>query len=156
MNNDIPAFFEDIEPFDEISFDSLLKLTDEERQKYPLTAETHQVPDPEKFSFLQHPITFFALGIEGSGKVKSALLVIDDGAGGEKLHKDLIACNNEPDLVLTMHEDVETRDGAPMEGLQLNTYTWQLGRSSMSFSVFPSTEDDATKSVARIHLKIIE
>lgn len=153
MSVDIPAYFEDIEPIQEIEFDSLIVLTDEEKSKYGLLNENHRVPEAEKFSFLQHVISFFALGIDSDDKVKSAVLIIDDTANGAKMYDDLVRYNGEPALAVTIQGEAVTADSPAMEGLQHRSFTWNLGRSAMTFSLFASNSD---KHLARIHLRIIK
>ncbi len=155
MTYDIPAYFEDIEPFDEIIFESLIELKNEDKKRYSLVYETHVVPDPHKFTFLQYAIAYFALGIDSLEKVKSAVLIIDDGENGEKMFKDMIKYNGDPDLVLDIEGAAETADNELMEGLQLKFHTWHMGKSSMSFSLYPS-DDMAGKLLAKIQLNIME
>lgn len=154
MDEDIPAYFEDIDPFYEITFERLTKLTNEEKQKYALQLEAFLVPEPEKFTFLQYALSFFALGLDEAKKVKSAVLIIDDAQDGEKVYKDLITYNGAPDLEFNIEGDAETMDDSFIEGLQLKVYTWHMGRSAMSFSLFPSKEVGSIKILSRIHLKI--
>ena len=153
MNNDIPAYFEDIQPFHEIEFDNLIVLTDEEKSKYGLMNETHRVPEAERFSFLQHTISFFALGIDTDDRVKSAVLIIDDAANGAKMYNELVKYNGAPDLALTIQGDAVTTDNDAAEGLHHKSYTWHLGQSAMSFSLFP---DNSGKQLSRIQLRIIK
>lgn len=154
MTYDIPAYFEDIEPFDEITYDNLIELTDKDKKKFSLVHETHEVPDPHKFNFLQYTISYFALGIDSSAKVKSAVLIINDKENGEMMFKDMVKYNGDPDLVLNIEGSAETVDNG-IEGLQLKVHTWQLGGSAMSFSLYPS-EDVAGKLLVKIQLRIIE
>ena len=153
MSDEIPAYFEDIEPFHEIEFNSLIKLTDEEKSKYDLLHETHRVPDAERFSFLQSTISFFALGIDSDNKVKSAVLVIDDAANGTKMYNDLVKYNSEPDLALEIEGDGDTADSPASERIQRKSFTWHLGQSAMTFSLLASNPD---KHLARIHLRIVK
>jgi hypothetical protein len=153
MSIDIPAYFEDIEPFHEIEFDSLIKLTDAEKSAHSLLNETHKVPEPKKFSFLQHTVLFFAIGIDSDEKVKSAVLIIDDAADGTNMFNDLITYNGEPDLVLTIQGEALTADNIAIEGLRHKSFTWRLGQSAMTFSLFSNNSD---KQLTRIHLRIIE
>lgn len=155
MTYDIPAYFEDIEPFHEITYESLIELTDEDKKRYSLVFETHLVPEPHKFTFLQYAISYFALGIDSSEKVKSAVLIIDDGENGEKMFTDMVKYNSDPDLVLNIEGSAETVDNLLIEDLQLKVYTWYMGRSAMSFSLYPS-EDQADKHLVKIQLRIMK
>lgn len=156
MNNDIPAFFEDIEPIHEIEFDNLSVLTDEEKTKYGLLYETHRVPEAERFSFLQHAISFFALGIDTDDRVKSAVLIIDDAGNGAKMYDDLVRFNGEPPQAVTIQGEAVTADSPATERLQHRSFTWHLGRSAMTFSLSPANENQPAKQLTRIHLRIIE